>query len=170
MIVAVFNSNGDHISNWSLPYGSWYVPDTGGPDINNYTQYSVFFISDPTAAYVQLVFRKGNTQAGQEDSWMWITQPYFGEAAPSQTTASAYVPGAAAGAFANLNQINSTNASTYIANAAIRAAQIGSLSLTGNNFNVKSATSGARMEMDNNVIKVYDASNVLRVKLGNLSA
>jgi predicted phage tail protein len=170
MYVAVFNSNGDNINNWSLPYGSWYVPGSGGPDLSNYTQYSVFFISDPTAAYVQLIFRKGNTQAGQTDSWMLITQPYFGEAAPSQTTASAYVPGAPAGAFANLNQINSTNASTYIANAALQAAQIGSLSLTGNNFNVKSSTTGARMEMDNNVIKVYDASNVLRVKLGNLSA
>jgi hypothetical protein len=170
MYVAVYNSNGDNISNWSLPYGSWYVPGSGGPDLSNYTQYSVFFISDPTAAYVQPYFRKGNTQAGQTDSWMWITEPYFGEAAPSQTTASAYVPGAAAGAFANLNQINSTNASTYIANAAIRAAQIGSLSLTGNNFSVKSAPTGARMEMDNQVIKVYDSSGVLRVKLGNLSA
>jgi hypothetical protein len=77
------------------------------------------------------------------------------------------------GAFATLNQINSTNASTYIANAAIKAAQIGSLSLTGNNFNVKSAPTGARMEMDNQVIKIYSSSNdidVLRVKLGNLSA
>jgi hypothetical protein len=170
MYVAVYNSNGDNISNWSLPYGSWYVPGSGGPDLSNYTQYSVFFVSDPTAAYVQPYFRKGNTQAGQGDSWMWITQPYFGEAAPSQTTASAYVPGAPAGAFANLNQINSTNASTYIANAAIPAALIGSIALVGtSNFSVKSGDTGARMMMDNNVIKVYDSSGVLRVKLGNLS-
>jgi hypothetical protein len=35
---------------------------------------------------------------------------------------------------------------------------------------VRSATSGARVEMAENVIKVYDSSGVLRVKLGDLSA
>jgi sulfur carrier protein ThiS len=34
---------------------------------------------------------------------------------------------------------------------------------------IKSATSGARLEIDDDVIKVYDASGVLRVKLGNLA-
>lgn len=34
---------------------------------------------------------------------------------------------------------------------------------------IKSATTGARLEITNDVIKVYDASNVLRVKLGNLA-
>jgi hypothetical protein len=69
----------------------------------------------------------------------------------------------------NINgQITSANVSTYIANAAIGSAQIGSINLVGN-FNVKSATAGARMEMDSQVIKVYDASGVLRVQLGNLS-
>lgn len=35
---------------------------------------------------------------------------------------------------------------------------------------VKSATSGARMEIKNNVLKVYDNNGVLRVKIGDLSA
>ena len=35
---------------------------------------------------------------------------------------------------------------------------------------VASATTGARMEMKNNVIKVYDSNGVLRVKLGDLTA
>lgn len=35
---------------------------------------------------------------------------------------------------------------------------------------IASATSGARMEIKNNVIKVYDASGVVRVQLGDLSA
>ena len=35
---------------------------------------------------------------------------------------------------------------------------------------LKSSTSGARMEMKNNVIKIFDANDVLRVKLGDLSA
>lgn len=35
---------------------------------------------------------------------------------------------------------------------------------------IKSAVSGARLEVRSNVIKVYDANNVLRVKLGDLTA
>lgn len=64
--------------------------------------------------------------------------------------------------------ITADNSATFIGNAAITAAQIGSINLVGN-FNVKSATAGARMEMDANVIKVYDGNGVLRVKLGNLA-
>lgn len=68
-------------------------------------------------------------------------------------------------------QITQSNASTYIADAAIGSAQIGSLALVGtNNFSVKTALTGARMEMDSRVIKVYDANGVLRVILGDLTA
>ena len=68
-------------------------------------------------------------------------------------------------------QITSANASTYIANAAIGAAQIGSIALVGtSNFSVKTSASGARMEMDSRVIKVYDDQGRLRVRLGDLSA
>jgi len=35
---------------------------------------------------------------------------------------------------------------------------------------IRNATTGARLEVRNNVIKVYDASGTLRVKLGDLSA
>lgn len=58
-----------------------------------------------------------------------------------------------------------------IKDASIAAAKIGSIDLTGlNNFNVKSAASGARMELNNRAIKIYDASGTLRVKIGDLSA
>lgn len=50
----------------------------------------------------------------------------------------------------------------------------GNLSAAGGSFvgtlDVKSATSGARTEIKNNVIKVFDANGVLRVRLGDLSA
>ena len=39
----------------------------------------------------------------------------------------------------------------------------------GGNVTVQSATSGARLQIYNNVIKVYDSSGTLRVKLGDLS-
>ena len=38
------------------------------------------------------------------------------------------------------------------------------------NLNVKSSSSGARTEINNSVIKVYDSNGVLRVKLGDLNA
>ena len=45
-----------------------------------------------------------------------------------------------------------------------------SMDITNGSFAVKSAGSGARMEMTGSVIKVYDASGTLRVQLGDLSA
>lgn len=69
-----------------------------------------------------------------------------------------------------VGQITSATASTYIANAAIGSAQIGSIALVGtSNFSVKSGTSGQRMEMDSRVIKIFDSSGVLRVQLGDLT-
>jgi hypothetical protein len=75
------------------------------------------------------------------------------------------------GAFATVSKLTAINATTFIDDSAIGSAQIGSIALVGtSNFSVKSGTAGARMEMDSQVIKVYDSSGVLRVKLGNLSA
>lgn len=69
-----------------------------------------------------------------------------------------------------INPITTSNVTTYIANAAIGAAQIGSINLVGtSNFSVKTATSGARMDMDSRRIKVFDASGELRVQLGDLT-
>ncbi len=71
---------------------------------------------------------------------------------------------------AGIDQITSDNASTVIANAAIGSAQIGSVALVGtSNFSVKTAVSGARMEMDSRAIKVYDASGIKRIQIGDLT-
>jgi hypothetical protein len=83
-------------------------------------------------------------------------------------------PGATVGAAFGVNlsgKITPTNASTYIDNAAIGSAQIGSIALVGSsNFSVKSGVTGQRTEQDNKGMRVYDANGVLRVKLGDLSA
>jgi hypothetical protein len=44
------------------------------------------------------------------------------------------------------------------------------IDMTLGTFSVKSGTSGARLEIKDNAIKVYDENGVLRVKLGDLSA
>jgi hypothetical protein len=57
-----------------------------------------------------------------------------------------------------------------IGDAQITAAKIQSLSLVGeSNFEVKTATTGARIEMTNKGIKVFDASGTLRVHIGDLT-
>lgn len=57
----------------------------------------------------------------------------------------------------------------------ISAAKLAANTVIANNIeftgslNTKSATSGARMEMTNSTIKVYDANGTIRVKIGNLA-
>lgn len=70
------------------------------------------------------------------------------------------------------NDIQSTD---YVAGSAgWKIDKTGSAELNNATFrgtmDIKSASSGARTEMKNNYIKVYDASGVLRVHIGDLSA
>lgn len=70
------------------------------------------------------------------------------------------------------NVIQSTN---YVAGSAgWRIDKAGNMELNAATFrgtiDVKNAATGARLEIKNNVIKVFDASNVLRVQLGDLTA
>lgn len=75
------------------------------------------------------------------------------------------------GLVAGLGQLDTSNISTVIANGAIGSAQIGSIALVGTaNFSVKTAVTGARMEMDSRAIKVFDSGGVKRVQLGDLTA
>jgi hypothetical protein len=79
------------------------------------------------------------------------------------------------GLFATAPQLTSENISTYMAGAAIdlariNTASIGSLSALSATIGLlRTANTGQRTEIADNVIRVYDSSNVLRVKLGNLS-
>lgn len=64
-------------------------------------------------------------------------------------------------------KISSLNADKITAGT-IDASKV-TLSGVSPSFQIKSATTGQRMEMDADVIRVFDSGNVLRVKLGNLS-
>ena len=139
----------------------------GGILLGSYKRIGMFVTAPANAATSRFLCWKNETKPGYTNSYLFACLPYYGVAGAGQTELSPWSEGSS-----SINtQINNNNASTYIANAAIGAAQIGSISLVGtNNFNVASATSGERMTMDNQVIKIYDSSGVLRVKLGNLSA
>jgi hypothetical protein len=115
-----------------------------------------------TAVKALLIVHGYNT--GLTDPYVFFSRVYFGEAGAGQTEPSLWTPGR------GISQITTSNVTTYIANAAIGAAQIGSIALVGtSNFSVKTAVSGARMEMDSRAIKVFDTNGVKRVQLGNLT-
>jgi hypothetical protein len=74
-------------------------------------------------------------------------------------------------------QITGSNASTYIANAAIGIAQVGTINanqvnaaslsaITAQIGTLRTAATGARTEIKDNLIEVYDSSNILRIRLG----
>lgn len=81
----------------------------------------------------------------------------------------------AMGAVSGINPVTAANVDALIGSAAIKLAQIntatiGNLSaLTANVGLLRTAASGGRVEIQDNIIRVYDASNVLRVKIGNLA-
>jgi hypothetical protein len=76
--------------------------------------------------------------------------------------------GLGGGSMGLINQITSGNAATYIAAAAIPAALIGSLNVGLLSTAMNPGSSVGRVEMQTNVIRVYDSSNNLRVKIGYL--
>ena len=99
------------------------------------------------------------------EPYVFFSRVYFGMAHAGQTEASPWSPGR------GISQITPSNVTTYIANAAIGAAQIGSIELVGESaFKVRTNnTLGARMDMDSRRIKIFDASGTLRVQLGDLT-
>lgn len=140
---------------------------SGGTSLVGYRQIGEFCTAPAGAATARLIVWKGATKAGFSDSWLFTTMPYFGEAGAAQTEPSPWVEGAS-----GINtQITPSNVTTYIANAAIGAAQIGSIELVGESaFKVRTNnTAGARMDMDSRRIKIFDASGTLRVQLGDLT-
>ena len=160
-----------------------YITEGGGNGVNNSQAQdqlsnwprSVVFLTAPANAATATVYVRSSYN-GQNNPFTFASMWYFGDALPSQTVASPWVDGGGAAFGQNISgQITPDNASSYIASAAIGLAQIkvasiGSLSaLTATIGTLRTATSGARMEIRDNVLKVYDENNMLRVQLGDLS-
>jgi predicted phage tail protein len=128
--------------------------------------FTVEYLLDTVKWYKNSVLLRTSTVSGGLATWLKAYFYYLNEELTN-------ISGSQRGVLdSNVSgQLTKETSAFYIANAAINSAQIGSIALVGtSNFSVKSGTAGARMMMDNNVIKVYDSSGVLRVKLGNLSA
>jgi hypothetical protein len=70
------------------------TPDTGGQNLSRFTKVGLPSFQAPSgAAYAQVWIRKQDTLAGNTDSYMWFTRPYFGTARSGQTSYNNYAPG-----------------------------------------------------------------------------
>jgi hypothetical protein len=136
----------------------WFDTDSNPPLLYQWSGSAWVVVANNTTNTNQLSDGAG---LGQQALWTGVS----GTGKPADNATVGAIIGA------NVSgQITAGNASTFIANAAIGSAQIGSIALVGtSNFSVKSAAAGARTEMDSQVIKVFDSAGVCRVKLGNLA-
>ncbi len=93
--LGVYDANGGLIS-----YPSWGVfPAAQNFDPQkNLTNYQRFWGKTQmpaNAAKIRVFFRMKGTQAGENDSYLWLTRMYFGEANPNQTEATPWSDGSA---------------------------------------------------------------------------
>lgn len=136
----------------------WQTVGWGGRALEDFTQLSVFAVAPVDAVSAIFAVRKGNTEddAPQPDSYLFIGPSMFAEALVSQTTPTAYSPGAPMGRFAALNVLDPNNVATYIANAAIGRAQIGIAAIGFANIGVAEV---GTLSIDGNAVTVPAYNN-----------
>ena len=172
------------------------TPGSGGQAATGWSHVGSKAVKAPAdAAYGLLQFRKYDTQPGQGDSYAWIWRAYFGQAREGQTEWNAYQVGnmrdvqnaqiatvtQQAGVIAEINgrlrsywQVSATAAgqraqvSVWADNNGAGVDIVGDVTFKGK-LDVRSATSGGRLEIDGDVIRIIDDQGRLRGKIGNLA-
>lgn len=120
----------------------------------------------------RILFRKRPTLPGHSDSYMMIQCPMVAAAmSGNQTTPSPWSP-PGLGTQINGGIIKTGTIMTqHLAAGSISADKLASRELSSMFATIgtmRTATSGARTEISDNVIKVFDPNGTLRVKIGNL--
>ncbi|MDO5621908.1 MAG: phage tail protein [Paracoccus sp. (in: a-proteobacteria)] len=113
------------------------------------------------AAYAEVLFQKQTADAGAADSWLWVWKPQLEEVHAAATLPSPWAPAGSTAIHGGRTITKSLTADK------INVAELSALTATVGVL--RTATTGARMEIRNDRILVYDASNVLRVRMGNLA-
>lgn len=122
---------------------------SGGRVTGNYKKIGGFLKPIAGAATARLLVRKGFHVAPDTDSYLFLTQPFLAPCNPNQTRFSPY----------NVSGLGTTITPSGIVTPSLSAlsATIGLL---------RTAASGARMELESNQLRIYDENNVMRVRLG----
>lgn len=118
------------------------------------------FITAPAGAHTMML-GFGVRGVGLSDTYAFISQAYLGEATPNQAEASPWSPGAP----------STTVDGGMIKTASVQANRLAVAELSAITANVgllRTASSGARMEIEANRLQVFDSSGNLRVRLGQL--
>ncbi|HEF4732929.1 DUF1983 domain-containing protein [Burkholderia multivorans] len=121
----------------------------GGKALAGYVRIGGIAKAPANAASALIQFHKGMNVSPDTDSWMFVTQPMIAETSSSATRLSPYTP---------------SGLGTLITPAGISTPSLSALS--ANIGLLRTAASGARTEISNNLIQTFDANNVLRIRLG----
>jgi hypothetical protein len=122
------------------------------------------FVTAPANAYLATIGLLSSSPASlpaRNDPLMFASMFYFGEARPNQRELSPWAPGAP----------NTTIVGDLIKTGSIQANRLSVAQLSAISANVgllRTAASGARMEIEANRLQVFDSSGNLRVRLGQL--
>lgn len=122
---------------------------SGGTALSGYLRLGAIAQAPVNAAGARLLIRKGMNISPNTDSYLFVTQPMAAE-----TTASA----------TRLRPYNPAGLGTLITPSGISTPSLSALSATIGLL--RTATSGARTEIESNQIRVYDGNNVIRVRMG----
>jgi hypothetical protein len=171
MSVVFVDSSGNAVGS---VFGSTTTSSPTGPLTNWEATRSVGFATAPAGSVYALI-RPQMFGTGEGTPYIFLSMAYFGIALANQTTPTAWSDGPGATFGGNVyGQITPGNASTYIADAAIRFAAIDKATI--NNLSVvsqlvgllRTRDSGARMEIADDVIRIYNDSGNIKIKIGKL--
>lgn len=130
-IMVVFCSDLNGSLQISTPsFGRTTFTDNGGINLNNWERVGGFVTAPANAVCCRIVVRSSKVNAGGANPYTWATKIFFAQASTTQSELSPWSDGPRSGAFSELNQLTGSNASTYIADAAIGNAQIANASIT----------------------------------------
>ena len=152
----------------------------GGNVLSDFKRLSVFGSAPTDAAYARVSLYKRDTDLGEANSYAFFQRPFLSEATADQTELTPWSDGAPVGAFADIDQVTASNATTYIASAAIDTAQIANAAITNAKINdlsadkinagtltgrtVRTSSSGKRFEVSNNDEAVmYDTDGTTKL-------
>jgi hypothetical protein len=149
VFMAFSDANGTPVAFSTYMYNN--QEQAGGTSLGSFKRLGGFLTAPANAATARLYCRKSTTLPGQGDSWLMLTQTMIAPASPSQTLLSPWSLG---------------GTGTKITGAGIATPNLSAISATIGTL--RTASAGARMEISDNVLKVFDGNGVKRVQLGNL--
>ena len=116
------------------------------------------------------IYARGNIRATSFSAITLQTGEHIKQGSTAYNTGNGFFLGDNGSGTPVFSLKSATNGLTWDGTSlAIKGDITGSSGTFSGSLNVKSAASGARMEITNSVIKVFDASGILRVKIGDLA-